>query len=98
MAGTIPCLRHGVRCGSMSPEASSYASVYRRSLEDREAFWGEAAEALHWFEPWRRVLDDSRAPFHRWFEGGRFNTCYNCLDRHVDSGRGEKAALIYDSP
>jgi propionyl-CoA synthetase len=76
----------------------SYAYVYRRSLEDPEAFWGEAAEALHWFEPWRKVLDDSRAPFHRWFEGGRFNTCYNCLDRHVEGGLGDRTALIYDSP
>jgi propionyl-CoA synthetase len=76
----------------------SYASVYRRSLEDPEGFWGEAATALHWFEPWRKVLDASRAPFHRWFEGGRFNTCYNCLDRHVESGRGDREALIYDSP
>ena len=76
----------------------SYASVYRRSLEDPEGFWGEAASALHWFEPWRKVLDDSRAPFHRWFEGGRFNTCYNCLDRHVEGGRADQIALIYDSP
>ena len=76
----------------------SYASVYRRSLEDPEGFWGEAASALHWFEPWRKVLDDSRAPFHRWFEGGRFNTCYNCLDRHVEGGRADQTALIYDSP
>jgi propionyl-CoA synthetase len=76
----------------------SYASVYRRSLEDPEGFWGEAASALHWFEPWKKVLDDSRAPFHRWFVGGRFNTCYNCLDRHVEEGRGDQTALIYDSP
>jgi len=76
----------------------SYASIYRRSLEDPEGFWGEAASALHWFEPWRKVLDDSRAPFHRWFEGGRFNTCYNCLDRHVEGGRADQTALIYDSP
>jgi propionyl-CoA synthetase len=76
----------------------SYASVYRRSLEDPEGFWAEAAEALHWFEPWREVLDGSRAPFHRWFEGGRFNTCFNCLDRHVENGRADQTALIYDSP
>jgi propionyl-CoA synthetase len=76
----------------------SYASIYRRSLDDPEGFWGEAASALHWFEPWRKVLDDSRAPFHRWFEGGRFNTCYNCLDRHVEGGRADQIALIYDSP
>ncbi len=76
----------------------SYASIYRRSLEDPEGFWGEAAEALHWFGPWRKVLDGSRAPFHRWFEGGRFNTCFNCLDRHVEGGRADRTALIYDSP
>jgi propionyl-CoA synthetase len=76
----------------------TYASLYRRSIEDPEGFWGEAASALLWFEPWQKVLDDSRAPFHRWFEGGRFNTCYNCLDRHVEEGRGARTALIYDSP
>jgi propionyl-CoA synthetase len=76
----------------------SYESVYRRSLDDPEEFWGEVASALHWFEPWRKVLDESRAPFHRWFEGGRINTCYNCLDRHLEEGRAEQKALIYDSP
>ncbi|HEY7700007.1 MAG TPA: AMP-binding protein, partial [Vicinamibacteria bacterium] len=76
----------------------SYDCVYRRSLEDPEGFWGEAASAIHWFEPWKKVLDDSRPPFHRWFEGGRLNTCYNCLDRHVEGGRAEQKALIYDSP
>jgi propionyl-CoA synthetase len=53
---------------------------------------------LHWYEPWRKVLDDSRPPFYRWFQGGAFNTCYNCLDRHVEAGLGDRAALIYDSP
>jgi propionyl-CoA synthetase len=76
----------------------SYASVYRRSLEDPEGFWGEAASALHWYAPWEKVLDDSRPPFYRWFRGGAFNTCYNCLDRHVEAGLGDRAALIYDSP
>ena len=45
-----------------------------------------------------RVLDDSRAPFYRWFTGGRLNTCYNALDRHVERGRADQPALIYDSP
>src|SRR5919204_1604067 len=75
-----------------------YDEVYRRSLEDREGFWAEAAEAIDWVEPWQRVLDDSRAPFFRWFAGGRLNTCWNALDRHVEGGRGEQPALIYDSP
>jgi len=75
-----------------------YREVYRRSIADPEDFWGEIAAALHWERRWDRVLDASRAPFYRWFVGGRLNTCYNALDRHVEQGRGEKAALIYDSP
>src|SRR3954463_6857641 len=75
-----------------------FEDVYRRSLEEPEAFWAEAAAAIDWTEPWEHVLDDSRAPFYRWFRGGRLNTCHNALDRHVDSGHGERLALIYDSP
>jgi propionyl-CoA synthetase len=75
-----------------------FDEIYRRSLEDPEAFWAEAAAAIDWVEPWERVLDDSRAPFYRWFTGGRLNTCWNALDRHVERGRGGQAALIYDSP
>src|SRR5256886_6290755 len=72
--------------------------TYRRSLEEPEAFWAEAAAAIDWDEPWHRVVDDSRAPFYRWFGGGRMNTCYNALDRHVERGRADQPALIYDSP
>jgi propionyl-CoA synthetase len=74
------------------------AETYRRSLEDPEDFWAGAAAAIDWDEPWQRVLDDSRAPFYRWFCGGRMNTCHNALDRHVDGGRADQLALIYDSP
>src|SRR5436190_5041265 len=72
--------------------------TYRRSLEEPEAFWAEAAAAIDWDEPWQRVLDDSRAPFYRWFAGARMNTCHNALDRHVEGGRAEQPALIHDSP
>src|SRR5437667_238261 len=75
-----------------------YAEAYGRSLADPEGFWGEAAAAIDWVEPWRRVLDDSGAPFYRWFAGGRLNTCWNALDRHVESGRAEQPALVWDSP
>ncbi|HEV3404635.1 MAG TPA: acetyl-coenzyme A synthetase N-terminal domain-containing protein, partial [Gaiellaceae bacterium] len=75
-----------------------FDEIYRRSLDDPEAFWAEAAAAIDWVEPWERVLDASRAPFYRWFTGGRLNTCWNALDRHVERGRGGQAALIYDSP
>jgi propionyl-CoA synthetase len=77
---------------------SSYDSIYRRSLTDPAGFWGEAAAEIDWFKPWDKVVDDSRAPFYRWFVGGELNTCYNALDRHVAGGRAEQAALIYDSP
>jgi propionyl-CoA synthetase len=75
-----------------------FDDVYQRSLDRPEEFWGEAATAIDWVEPWQRVLDDSRAPFFRWFTGGRLNTCYNALDRHVEHGRAVQPALIYDSP
>lgn len=75
-----------------------YDDIYKRSLEDPEGFWGEAAEDISWYKKWDKVLDDSNPPFYRWFTGGELNTCYNCLDRHVESGRGDQVALIYDSP
>jgi propionyl-CoA synthetase len=77
---------------------NQYESVYRRSLEDPEGFWAEAAESVHWEKRWDRVLDRSRPPFYRWFSGGVLNTCYNALDLHVKSGRAGQLALIYDSP
>jgi propionyl-CoA synthetase len=75
-----------------------YAETYRRSLERPEEFWAEAADAIDWERRWDRVLDRSRPPFYRWFAGGRLNTCWNALDRHVAAGRGERTALIWDSP
>ncbi|HXM69951.1 MAG TPA: AMP-binding protein, partial [Thermoanaerobaculia bacterium] len=75
-----------------------FEAIYRRSLRDPEGFWAEAAAQIHWFKKWERVLDASNPPFYRWFEGGVVNTCYNALDRHVEGGRGEATALIYDSP
>jgi propionyl-CoA synthetase len=77
---------------------SVYEEVYARSLRDRDGFWAAAAEAIHWEKRWDRVFDDSRPPFYRWFVGGALNTCYNCLDLHVDRGRGKQPALVYDSP
>jgi propionyl-CoA synthetase len=67
-------------------------------LEQPEEFWAEAASEIDWIAPWERVLDDSRAPLYRWFAGGRLNTCYNAVDRHVERGRGDQLALVYDSP
>ncbi len=76
----------------------AYDEAHRRSLADPEGFWGEAAEGISWVTRPPRVLDDDRPPFYRWFTGGRLNTCFNALDRHVAAGRGEQAAIVHDSP
>jgi propionyl-CoA synthetase len=75
-----------------------YQKAFDQSINEPDAFWGRAAEELHWIKRWDKVLDDSNPPFYRWFTGGQLNTCYNALDYHVDSGRGDQLALIYDSP
>jgi propionyl-CoA synthetase len=77
---------------------NQYDAVYRRSLDDPERFWAEAAAGIDWDTNWSRVLDDSNPPFYRWFAGGRLNTCYNALDRHVNNGRADQTAIVYDSP
>ena len=75
------------------------AELHARSLKDPEGFWGEQAGLIDWIEPWTKVLDSAKAPyFYRWFAGAVCNSCYNALDRHVEAGHGERAALIYDSP
>jgi propionyl-CoA synthetase len=74
------------------------AALHARSLEDPDAFWGEAAAAITWRSPPAQVLDRSAAPLYRWFTGGVLNTCENALDRHVAAGHGERVALIHDSP
>ena len=76
----------------------TYQDSYLRSIRKPEEFWAEAAQDLHWDRKWDRVLDDGRKPFYRWYTGGRINTCYNALDRHVESGRDGQPALIHDSP
>src|SRR5499425_46762 len=86
------------RRGAGRMRMSSFADTYRRSLAKPEEFWAEAAAAIEWEKRWDRVLDDSRPPFYRWFAGGRLNTCWNALDRHVAAGHGERVALIWDSP
>ena len=75
-----------------------YAEEFDRSIADPESFWGDAARAIDWYREPSVILDSSNPPFYRWFSDGELNTCYNALDRHVRDGRGDQAALIYDSP
>jgi propionyl-CoA synthetase len=77
---------------------TDYREIHRRSLEDPEGFWGEAAKDIDWIKPPEKILDRSDVRFPRWFSGGVLNTCYNAIDRHVERGRADQAAIIYDSP
>jgi propionyl-CoA synthetase len=77
---------------------TSYDEVFRSSVDDPQKFWMAAAGGLDWTVPPTRALDSSNPPFYHWFPDGELNITVNALDRHVDAGRGEQAALIYDSP
>ncbi|MFQ5944104.1 MAG: propionyl-CoA synthetase [Anaerolineales bacterium] len=76
----------------------SLEEIFAQSLNDPESFWAQAAEDVHWYKKWDKVVDDSRDPFYRWFTGGVVNSCYNAIDLHVKNGRADQPALIYDSP
>ncbi len=78
--------------------ASRYSEVYGAWKKDPEGFWSEAAAAIDWFERPERTFDAGGGIYGHWFPGGLTNSCYNCLDRHVEAGRGEQIAFIYDSP
>ena len=82
----------------MDARSSRYHEAYARWQRDPTGFWGEAAEAIDWFEKPKTVFDAKAGIYGRWFVGGVCNTCFNAVDRHVDAGRGDQAAIIYDSP
>ncbi|PXX08707.1 propionyl-CoA synthetase [Mycolicibacterium moriokaense] len=75
-----------------------YRDLFNASIANPTAFWADAARTVTWTREPQRVLDDSNPPFYRWFPDGELNTCANALDRHVEGGRAEQPALIYDSP
>jgi propionyl-CoA synthetase len=75
-----------------------YAEEFRRSLDDPEEFWRDAAAGIDWVTPPTRILDDTNPPMYRWFPDATLNTCFNALDRHVAGGRADQLALVYDSP
>jgi len=77
---------------------TNFDVVFQSSINNPEEFWAEAAENITWYKKYDRVLDSSNPPFYKWFKGGKMNTCYNAVDRHVENGRGDQTAIIYDSP
>lgn len=79
----------------LAENANVKEEAYERAASDREAFWAEAAERLSWDTKWDQVLDWSDPPFAKWFVGGRINAAYNCVDRHVEEGRGDKVAFHF---
>ena len=74
-----------------------YNDIYNNSISDSDVFWSKIAERISWDKRWNRVSDVDYTKAHiRWFEGGKLNACYNCLDRHVEKGDGDKIALIWE--
>jgi propionyl-CoA synthetase len=76
----------------------SYDEAYSRSMSDPDGFWADAAEAVSWVKKWDSVASSPKPEFYKWFEGAEMNTCYNAIDRHIESGRKDQLAIIYDSP
>ncbi len=76
---------------------SRYHEVYAGWKSDPEGFWADAAGEIDWIKPWDKVFDKVDG-LDRWFVGAECNTCWNCVDRHVEAGRGDQAAIIYDQP
>lgn len=73
-----------------------YEETYKRSITDREGFWADEAKKLHWYKKWKKVLDDSEKPFYKWFTGGKINIIDNAIDRHQETHRRNKLAIIWE--
>lgn len=78
--------------------SGEYNKAYEEASKNPDKFWGDAAKNIHWVKQPTKVLDSSKAPFYKWFSDGEMNTCYNAVDYHVENGRANQAAIIYDSP
>lgn len=76
----------------------TYEDAFGLARDKPEEFWSEAADCITWFERWTQTLNQTDTVFPKWFVGGKLNICYNAVDRHVENGRGDQAAVIYDSP
>jgi len=75
---------------------SSYDELYQWTLTNNEEFWADMANQLEWYSPWEKVLDDSNAPFYKWFAGAKTNIVHNAIDRHLKTWRKNKLALIWE--
>ena len=79
------------------PDMTAYKELYDKSVKDPEGFWAEQAERLDWYKKWDKVADNDLTKAQiKWFEGGKLNVSYNCLDRHIKAGHGDQTALIWE--
>ncbi|MGH3425215.1 MAG: AMP-binding protein, partial [Nocardioidaceae bacterium] len=88
--------RHFDPPAELAAHANVTASEYEEADRDRVAYWGKQAERISWAEPFTEVLDWSNAPFAKWYVGGKLNAAYNCVDRHVEAGKGDKVAYHFE--
>ena len=86
----------GFKKGAHISSIEDYQKMFTESIKDPEKFWGSVAEELHWFKKWDRVLNTKDAPFFKWYENGKTNISYNCIDRHLSSATRNKAAIIFE--
>ena len=77
---------------------SKYQDIYQRSIQNAESFWSDVAKDIFWYKKPSNILNSDNPPFYKWFQDGTTNTCYNAVDLHVEKGKGNKLAIIYDSP
>ncbi|XP_064365667.1 acyl-CoA synthetase short-chain family member 3, mitochondrial isoform X3 [Dromaius novaehollandiae] len=97
-AGTPRRAWGGGRAASSGAAAGGYEEAFRCSVAEPEKLWGAAAQRIAWHKPWAKALERRGAGSASWFVDGELNICYNAVDRHVENGRGEHIAIIYDSP
>ena len=81
--------------GAHISSLEAYDAICKRAADDPESFWGEIASQLHWFQPWKTVLEWDM-PFSKWFVGGKTNISYNCIDRHITGPRKNKVAILWE--
>ncbi|KAK7895947.1 hypothetical protein WMY93_021272 [Mugilogobius chulae] len=95
-ANTLPFVQRASKKHASSDTA--YTQAFCAARDNPETFWSQAGQNIHWFEPWTKTLRAEDPVFPEWFSGGKLNMCYNAVDRHVQSGRADQPAVIYDSP